>query len=448
MRVDARRDVGVVLAIGAAFALALLFQVPFANGPDFARWPWRSLPLGRAALLFAPPLAAYAYLLRCWCVLELSKRTAALLVAGLVACSVAFQCAALYADPRGSSLMIAIILSPGATSYFTDAMVIDDVWAWLPNFAHAELNYHSQTHPPGPILYYFALLKLLPTDVAVHFGGALIGVLASAGVALIYSFAALWTPDRRARLGACFLYALSPALIAFFPEFDQVYPLFAMAMIVLWARALARFSAALWLGLVLFAASFMAYNLITVGAFMAPYALLWLHRERWQKPAIARCAVAAGLALGVALAAHVALWSATSFHAYDSFGAALDAQRHFSRMGGPYRAVVFSQLYDFFLGCGMMTLPLLVISLLRRGDVHFRADHALTWLAIFAVIVVDLTGLLRYEAARVWLFLQPLVFVPAGIALAGFDGVSRALVLALQAVIMILVRCKLLMLTF
>jgi hypothetical protein len=50
---------------------------------------------------------------------------------------------------------------------------------------------------------------------------------------------------------------------------------------------------------------------------------------------------------------------------------------------------------------------------------------------------------LRCETARVWLFLQPLAVVPAGLELAQWDGHDRALVLGLMALILIVIRCKL-----
>jgi hypothetical protein len=237
------------------------------------------------------------------------------------------------------------------------------------------------------------------------------------------------------------VYCLCPALIGFFPEFDQVYPIVAMFMMLTWDHALRQPRHGVWLGLTLFVASFMAYNLITFGAFMAPYTVWWLHRRSWQRQDLVRCASAAMIALATTLAVHLLLWAATSYHAIDSFRSALHAQAYFSRYNRrPYEAVIFSDPVDFFLGGGMITLPLMLLYLRGQPDSTARS---LTLLALLALAIVNFSGLLRCETARVWLFLQPLAAVPAGLELARWQDKDRALALALLALIMIVVRCKL-----
>jgi hypothetical protein len=102
------------------------------------------------------------------------------------------------------------------------------------------------THPPGPILFYYAFFKLLGPRTGALIGGCVVGLLGSAGAVVMYMFAGLWTSDRRTRLTASAFYALLPALTVFFPEFDQAYPLFSMLLILFWVRAL-RFHGRRWL---------------------------------------------------------------------------------------------------------------------------------------------------------------------------------------------------------
>jgi hypothetical protein len=348
------------------------------------------------------------------------------------------QYASLHVDKRGRSLLAQSVQDPGVTGYYSNAAEITDVRAFLDGFANAKLHTHSKTHPAGPILYYYGLIRAFGAENAAWVGGLLIGVIASFGVAMVYVFAGLWTTAGSARVMPCFVFALSPALIGFLPELDQVYPIIALTMIVTWARALAGPRAGVWLGLALFIASLMAYNLVATGAFMAPYTLWWLHQRRWQRQDMLRVLLAAAVALATFVAAHLLLWAATSYHPIDSFRSSLSAQAHFSRHNRrPYGSVIWTDPFDFFLGGGLITLPLLLLHLRRQPE------RALTWLALFAIVAVDLTGLLRCETARVWLFLQPLVVVPAGLELARWEPHTRALTLGLLALILIVVRCKL-----
>lgn len=446
MRGETSRGLGLVLATGVLFGLGLVAQVAHLNGPAYSRWIWRALPFDRAFVLFAGPLIFYAYLLRQWAAkTSPSRACAAWLIAGLVFCAIAFQFASLMIDQRGIALLIKIVKHKGATSYYADALQIQDLRTWLAGFHQAELLYHSETHPPGPIVYYYAFIRLFGEARAPVISGAAIGVIAALGIAAVYRFGALWTEDRYARLGACFFYALLPCLIHFFPEFDQIYPIVAIAMILTWVRALDRVLVAAWLGLAMFVASFMAYNLVVIGAFMAPYTLLHLQRQRWQRAAIVRCLAAAALAFAVFFAVHIALWAFTSYEAIASFHASLDSQRHFaSHLDRPWASVILTDPYDFFLGSGLMSLPILVLSVFPRAAESdaIKVDRAITWLAIVAIAIVDLSGLLRCETARVWLFLQPLVAVPVGIQLARWTPVDRSFVFALQALIVIILRCK------
>jgi hypothetical protein len=432
-----------VLAIGAVFALALLTEVPYVNGPEYSRWLYRTLPLDRAFALFAGPLILYAYLLHRYVLTRAawSARHARFIVGGLVVCSIMFQYASLHVDKRGRNLLTEIVTNQGATGYFSNAAEISDARAFLQGFASAKLHTHSKTHPPGPILFYYGFIQLVGIERAPWLAGICIGLLASLGVAVLYGFTRLWAEAGSARVVPCFVYCLCPALIGFFPEFDQVYPIVAMAMMLTWERALHQPRFGVWLGLTLFVASFTAYNLVTFGAFMAPYTVWWLHRRSWQRQDLVRCASAAAIALATALAVHVLLWAATSYHAIDSFRSALHAQAHFSRHNRrPYEAVIFSDPVDFFLGGGLVTLPLMLLYLRSQPE---HTSRSLTVIAILALAIVNFSGLLRCETARVWLFLQPLAAVPAGLELARWNDRDRALALGLLALIVIVVRCKL-----
>jgi hypothetical protein len=217
-----------------------------------------------------------------------------------------------------------------------------------------------------------------------------------------------------------------------------------MGLVLLWTKALeGRPGHAAGLGLALFAATFFTYKLLVVGAPMLLYGLASLARRRWARDALVRALVAGALALATAAAAHVALAAATGYDPIRSFLRAAENERSF--VDPPYLVCLGFDLYDFFLGAGMMTFPLVVLHLRRAwaGTGADRTAWRATAVGLASILVIDSTGLLQGETARLWMFLQPLVVVPAGLELARWAVAERAGVLGLQWAIVAIVKAKL-----
>jgi len=234
-------------------------------------------------------------------------------------------------------------------------------------------------------------------------------------------------------------------LIVFLPEFDQVYPLLAMLTVLTWVKALrGSRRCAIWLGITLFVATFFAYNLLATGAFLALHAGYFLWRQRTRPEAWKRLFGVACIALGVPVVLYLALWFFTGFNPWHSFVHAVRAQNDLPAMR--YRSwldgLVFAP-YDFFLGSGMLVVPLLLLFARRlaTGFDWSRSDQVLSLIALATILIVDLSGLLRAETARVWLFLQPFVIVPASSELVRL-GRGRIAVFVLQWFIAAVLLCN------
>jgi hypothetical protein len=359
------------------------------------------------------------------------------------------QALGMLADPRGIQLVREIVASPIATSYFTDAMGIQQPLEWLRHFDTAKLGLHSATHPPGPILFYYLFFKLLGPCAGALIGGCAVGLLASAGVLVIYRFGELWTSDQRARLSASAFYALLPALIVLFPEFDQVYPILAMLLMLSWVQAVnspAEVSKyAFYTGAVLFVATFFAYNLLLVGAFLAYYGFYWLWRRKWTWSAGKALLRTFGIALGVCAGLYAVLWLASGYNPIASFGHAMSNQAAFAAdIKRPYALFAMLDPYDFFVGAGIITLPILLFHfqrLLKQFDAK-RTDMVLTLIGLGTIFTVDLSGLLRGESARVWLFLQPLLVVPVAGDLSRLSWPWKVSIFALEWWIVVCLKTK------
>lgn len=443
---SAHRGTLYALLFGALFVGAVLAEVPFVNGPEYWRWPWHYWDFSRALQAFAAPAILYGYLLQRWSgrsSQDLEASEIKLLIFGLTLCGVMAMAAGLYVRPKALAFTIQFVRHEGATSYFTDALKIDGVRAFLRDFATLPRAAHSETHPPAPILFWWLCIQLVRERLAPLLGTAFLGVAASLGAPLIYAFAGLWTREASLRLGASFLWVWLPGLIVNLPEMDQIYPLLSMLSLISWHGTLQgkRF-AAVALGLTFFANSMFAYNLFTLGAPMLLYAALALWRTAERTVALKRAGGAVALALLVFVGAHIALSLLTGYDAIESFRYSIMRQSENARvLGRPYLPALFFDVYDFFLAAGMLPVFLTVLALASPGA-HTKHSRELSIAFLLSILIIDLSGILRCETSRVWLFLQPLLLVPAGLHLARASAADRTWLMAMQVLIVMTLRCK------
>jgi hypothetical protein len=445
------RQASVILAVGLAFGLGVIYEWGPLNG-FFSltkwEWPWQDLGIIQMGLALLAPFLLIVGV--AWSVDRPASRVPMWFwLAALVIANFCFQLFSVLADPRGPERIMQIVSSANATSYFTDALTIQHLRDWLSHFDRATLHGHSATHPAGPIVFYYVFARLFGPDVGALLGGCAVGLVASIGIVVMYHFAGLWTWDKRARLLASAFYALLPGLTVFFPELDQVYPIFSMLLILTFVKALSASNAwyryALALGAVLFAASFFAYNLLTVGAFLLYYGMWWLWREGRAGAAAFTVIRTAAVSLIAAALLYLLLWATTGYNPPSALRHALKMQDATARwLGRPYHVFVLPDLYDFSLAAGIIVIPILWFHLSKLRD-EFKANPngmALTLIGLATVLTVDLSGLLRGETARVWLFLQPLLVVPVAVELARVRWPWRVSILTLQWWILVLIKAK------
>jgi len=436
--------IALVLAIGLVFFTGVYLKTPGLNGTWYWAWPYRDLGITRVLALLVLPMLPFAIALR-----EIARgdagRNVAWPIALLMLASFGLQLLGMLCRPEGLEHLRAVVMSPIATSYFTDALKIDDLGTWLADFHTATLAKHSATHPPGPILYYWFWLQFFSAPTAALVGGVALGALATLAIPVLYQFAGLWSDDRQARLVACAYYALVPAIVVFFPEFDQIYPIFAMLAVVAWVRALrGSHAAAIAFGVVLFVETFFAYNLLAAGAFLAMYAAYFLWRERGAASAWRALIVASSIGVAAFGICNAIAWLC-GFDPVRTFVHALAMQKlDAATVIRPWSSTVLLDPYDFLLGAGILAGPLIVMHVARiaKSFAASREEFALSIMALATILVVDVSGLLRGETARLWLFLQPFAIVPASRELLRFDARGRALFFAVQWLIVAVMICR------
>jgi hypothetical protein len=213
--------------------------------------------------------------------------------------------------------------------------------------------------------------------------------------------------------------------------FDAVYPLFTLGLVALWIPAVwdSNLRSAAGFGALLAAALFFAHNFLVLGALFALLGFAPLITEEDRGAAIGRLlrasAVAFAVCVGVFVLAKIA-WG------YDHLAALRTSMRIQEGLAAvwnrPWRMTVTWDVYDFFLASGWALAAVVALLCVRWAKGGFADAPRLRWFAFAAIgtlVVVDLSGLLRAETARVWLFLQPLALILAGAEISCWSAAWR-----------------------
>lgn len=390
------------------------------------------------------------------------------LLGALILIALCVQAAILFIERDNvPALLFDRVVSPTANGYFSVAVTVGDANEMLRDFPAQMKAFpyqHPSTHPPGLLLLYLAAIRLMEhlpalaeplgmwartfrcADVGLMAltnaqlaGAALLGLLTPVLSAL--TLLPLYGIGRRlygvkGALRSGLLCAVIPAVSLFAAEPDQIYPLFACLALYWLMLAVAdrRWGYALLAGLALSAATFMsvvnfmfvALPIIFLGLQIAfgkdREALSWRH--------LFLCAGA--FLLGLASVWLVYQW-AFGVSPFDI----LDAATHHLSLpplpsqptlldrldqiatrlrevngGRDYWIWLFYNLYDFVAFMGLPLLALVVPSVVRAfqglGERRLTAAQALPLAFALALLVLDVSGIIRGEVGRIWLFLMPI----------------------------------------
>jgi Dolichyl-phosphate-mannose-protein mannosyltransferase len=417
-----------LVTTGVLAIVALTVHLPGQNGPWYHKWPWQSLPAGRvyAMLLLAgvpSGLALWAFegkrLPTSWVLSLLAGGTLLLLLTGAMA----------QTDELRLTRIAEAVHHREVTSYLVDAMALSHEPGWLASFPErmGSLNPHSRNKPPGGILFYSLLLHLFQRPwTAAALGGLLIGLLATLGVPATFFFARSLGASEAAAVYAAACLGLTPSLVLFFPELDQLYPALTALMLGAWVLAVRRpsLSWAAVCGLTLGLATLFSFSFLVLGVFFVGYAADRVLRRLTTPRAALR---AAFVTLAVFVLCDLLLWAATGYRQPATFASAVhnESLLELEVKPRPYLPSLVFEPLDFMLGMGYLPVLLALFQVTRRKQGEFARAASL---AVAQIGIVALTSLLD-EAARVWLLLAPLLMPAAGAQLERLGPKRRWLVL-------------------
>ena len=416
----------VVVACGLLFAGLVIGHVHGVNGPDYWRWPWqRRGDFGFVACAMA--LAALPAL-----VAQCLPRRVALLAVALSVVALQWTANAVNAPWRGVERINALTRSWISNSYFNIAEPIVEAEQrgleadWLGQYDEVlhGAPLHARTKPPAPIGFYVAVIRIAGPSTAPLLAAILVSLLSAGAVVALWS-AVRVIANEDAALQAATLLALAPSMTLFFPALDPAYPLLSCGLLATWFAALTRGkgAAAATFGLLLFAATMTSYALLVLGAPLAamtlfvPYAGGDAARRGRVAEALRRLRLA-GIAAGTCAIAYGVLWLATRFDPFAAFRTASSMQTALLReLHRPYPRTIPFDLLDFALGGGWIAIMLAAFWAVTRTRAEPAATRTTALASLGTPLLVALTGLLQAETARVWIFLLPLLLLPASLEL-------------------------------
>ncbi len=431
---------------------------PLVRGPDEWRWPVRlvALPAGRIIFPIAI-LVAYTFVCGRWLRAFASAHGPApaaergflvflILAAPLIQFVLA---AAVWRNPLFE--FFAATVSPAVTGYYSVAVTTPDLPSRLAHYTDfmPTLPIHPQTHPPGLVLIhwlgwrFFASLPALSEALAMplrtlqchntalmtldnpQIASATVGMLVPAIGALavwpLYAFGKRSVGPGTAAMAAA-LFPILPMFAMWSSQWDQVYPLMILTGLYLAhtgleSRSIGRLFAA---GVPLSIATFLSVGNAVPMAIVGLYGLVWLVKRRPERP----FRMAAAFALGCA-----SIWIVYAVHYRVSLQdlGAIGTRLAFESTRCPvcpsttrsYGVWVFWNPIDvatFFsvpLTILLLTrLPLIVAAIrdLLRGNSDAQSGWARLAVAMLVTFVaLDVSGIVRGEAGRLWSYFGPLL---------------------------------------
>ena len=426
-----------IAAVGLGVALEAGWE-PGLRG----EWVWRSNAL---PVQMWPPLAAGVCLAalsallcraRAWEAMRPLGRGLSLALLILVAFSL--QIALLNAVGTPWITPGAYIVSPNATTYFGVALGVQDPADWVARYHDLlpTLPYHAATHPPGFMLLFLAIqractalvdphspaladlatgysdlfgLGLAPPDAAAAIVGALaIALIGALGLLPIYFLARRLSNPVAAICSTC-LAASMPGLLLLGASPDLVVMSLTIFALCLGYCAWRGKSAPLGIlaGLAVAVGLFFTLGFALVGAWAALWIVFGALGSGSRSRALRRALIAGSLGLAGFAVFYLALYLLYGYQPVAVTLEALSAHRGVTTVEAA--RTYWKWLLMNPVECAIFGgLPLTVAALwsrraLRTPDYARLRAFLISWLVLFALL--DLSGTVRGEVGRIWLFL-------------------------------------------
>ena len=293
-----------------------------------------------------------------------------------------------------------------------------------------QLPMHARVHPPGAIVLLAVLTRLFG-------GGPWAAALGSIGfsalaVPLVFGLARSIGGPLLARRATALFVATPSVLLFTTTSMDGPFMVALIATLVtLWqAFILPSPRAGMVAGIAAAAASMLTYSVAIVLVFAA---IAWAWSLVSRPSTRNRLLLTGGTALGAFLFTHALIWAVTGFNPLDMLQHAI-SQDHTIMAGTRHESLsrhlmlAVGNLSAFAIGAGVPTVSLFFHSLRVGGDASpGQAPEQASIMRRFTIsgaaslFIAACIPVYTMEVERIWIFLTPLVVIPAAAVLGKFD---------------------------
>jgi len=384
-------------------------------------WSWGKTNVIFGSGIFWFLALSILFLVFCYFALNAKIRLKPLIIAGAIIFYLSFSLLIFSLDNHGEgfSYLSRLVRHPGVTSYYNDAEHITEVTTFLKTYTQniPSFGMHSQTHPPGPILFFYyiktAAEHILPNFNPATVAGFAIVLMSSLTILPLYFFVRLISSEKAAVI-SILLYSIVPSVVLFTPEFDQVYPLFLMLILLTYLLGMKSKNYLYFLlsGLILAVSLFFSFLYISVpimllilcGALYPLRSSIAPVFYRLKNFVFSNLILIAGFILPNLI--YALLFKSNIYSIYQ--GTMTFHQKFLATT--TYQTWVFFNLYDFAIFLGVPLALILIFALGKEifNWINRRGADVAFWLFALTILILDLTGKNRGEVARIWIFLVPL----------------------------------------
>ncbi len=320
--------------------------------------------------------------------------------------------------------------------YYADVPKVEGIWSFLRDFNSLDLSLHSKTHPPGGALFLWSVAKLFSYDLIT--ASLAIIVFSTLTLIPVYLLAKQLYGEKIGRYSLV-LCLITPNIVLFSATCtDAVFTVFLVWSIYLYFRALScrPILYSILTGFSLAVSMLMNFTTTTLGIYFIVLAIMTYMGKRALPNSIQpskRHLKVIFLSGGVVILFYLLLYLGPGYNIFTNLETAINRDR--SGMGTGYETLeryVFlsiANLFAFFIYMGIPTTALWIretsrtaIQALRRTGFDSFPIANLIW-----IIGVAFSTLFTLEVERIWMFMLPLVLIPAGKHLAAYIEERRSL---------------------
>jgi len=315
---------------------------------------------------------------------------------------------------RGPSLG-QLVADPVINSYYTVSRrfgFVELARNYLQLAASGRLTLHAFGNMPGKVFFYQLLGAVTASPAAM--GHIIVVISASAGI-LVYSVTKRLFGDRLTAAYAMILYLFIPARTYFMPAMNTVtpvFPLVALLLLLIYLQSKRRIF--LWL---LGAACYLMFvfePLPFVTGLIWAAVIVSYYREKRIGLKDIFYAVAIPLVSFLVLAGAAYLVFGINIPA--AFDLIIsDMNNSHVNLSRGYSVWVFENLRNFFFGAGIAQALVFFIYLAKAGwkKNFFRMENLFLLSFTAALLIMDLSGVIRAEAGRIWIFMMAFLQIAA-----------------------------------